>query len=113
MKIKEIDTKYIPGMFVNTRKYFDNKTKFLIQENGNVITKFNINFRIKNTKNLFDILQEISTNKRYKNLKIICITIVSISDNMFINYVFENNNNNNNIIKLIHWDISKNNYYLI
>jgi hypothetical protein len=106
MKIKEINTKYSPGMFENTRKYFDNKVKFLI-EKGNVTTKFNINFRIKNTKNIFDILKEISINKRYKDLKIIYITI--ISDNKYINFIFKKDKE----IKLIYWNISKENYYLI
>lgn len=107
MKIKEINTKYSPGMFNNTRKYFDNKVKFLIDCNGNVITKFNINFRIKNTKNIFDILKEISINKRYKDLKIIYITIVS--DDKYINFILKKDKE----IKLIYWNISKENYYLI
>jgi hypothetical protein len=106
MKIKEINTKYSPGMFNDTRKYFDNKVKFLIDCNGNVTTKFNINFRIKNTKNIFDILKEISINKRYKDLKIIYITI--ISDDKYINFILKKDKE----IKLIYWNISKENYYL-
>ena len=81
-----IGTDYRPGMFVNTRKFFDSKIKFLIKCNGNVIAKFEPEFKIKNTKNFLDIIREVKQNKKYKNLKILYITIINDDKFLLIQY---------------------------
>lgn len=102
-----IGTDYKPGMFVNTRKYFDSKIKFLIKCNGNVIAKFAPEFKIKNTKNFLDIIKEVKQNKKYKNLKILYITL--INDDKFLNFIFKKDEL---VVKLIYCNISEENYFL-
>jgi hypothetical protein len=102
-----ISTDYSPGMFSNTRKYFDTKIKFLIDCNGNVIAKYNPGFKIKNTKNFLDIIREVKRNKKYQNLKILYITI--INDDKFLNFIFKKDEI---VVELIYWNISSENYFL-
>lgn len=50
-----IDSKYDNGMFDNTRKYFNNKIRFLIKKDKTLIVKFSPDFPLKKVDSFYDL----------------------------------------------------------
>lgn len=80
-----VDSKYIPGMFNNTRAYFKKNSRFLIKKDKTVIKKFDPYFPLKKVNNFYELYNYLLKEK----INFYIIT-EEIENNKFRNYIFQN-----------------------